>query len=101
MSGEQNYNLLNYNCNQQVRKVLAAGGKDFAPAKFDGIKTRPNSVYSNIVQSIRNGEHPGWLFGTMDDLKAAYEECGKNEKSRISEIGQSDKCARIAEISRL
>lgn len=66
------YNLWNHNCGQVAQIILKAGNKDFAATKFDWWNTRPNSVYSNIVNEIDKGEREGWQYGLIDELDSYY-----------------------------
>lgn len=65
------YNLFNRNCNIAVQNVLMAGDESLAIGlnDFDWMATRPNTVYQNFLDLVRQHpeNYPGYEFGDIKD----------------------------------
>ena len=72
----EKYQLINHNCNQVTQLILEAGGRNFAPANFDWLDTRPNNVYRNMTEWIFENKPKGWRYGRLNMLRlgAFYDE---------------------------
>lgn len=72
----EKYQLTNHNCNQVAQLILEAGGRNFAPANFDWLDTRPNNVYRNMTEWIFENKPKGWRYGRLNMLRlgALYDE---------------------------
>lgn len=71
-----NYDLLQNNCNINVQKILSAADLDFAQAGFDGVATRPNTVYKTFLAEAQANPYAyeGYKFGAIDgnDISSCF-----------------------------
>lgn len=86
LANEGDYNLITNNCNMNAQLLmngawnhdmeglLGEDGLAFASTEFDGVDTRPNSVFENMIADVYNNPdaYPGVVIGSFGDGEFSF-----------------------------